>query len=419
MDLRAALRGGITHVAVNQIVPNPAERVPAEAHPTSAEAQPASNGLGIPPPAVPLYRRVGRRYLQSIRPLALPFLARLQGRVSLGVDASFSAQVLRQVLSEIQAINAKRQASNARLGTMADTIQMLHRTVEDLNLNVDKTRELSAVAVEYSSKLLQSRAVPLGDEVLARSPFGWLLLPSEDLPLVGAMLESGGSLEPGTAAVVRALLEPNDLAIDVGANIGALSLAMAHSVAPHGRVLAIEPTPRTAKLLRRTCALSGLEQIIQIEECAVGATDGTAMLAIGATCGHNSLLPLDKATDSIEVRVRPLDALLPSETRPALVKIDAEGFELEVWRGMERLLRETPDLAVIVEFGPSHLLRSGVTIEAWFETLTGPGFTPWEIDEATGTIRPLRSSGLQDVFSMNLLLLRDLPSRWPRLRIAT
>ena len=315
---------------------------------------------------------------------------------------------------------------------MADTIQMLHRTVEGLNLNVDKANinelrgashqydtRLSAVAVEYSSKMLQTRAVPLGDEVLARSPFGWLLLPSEDLPLVVAMLETGGSLEPGTAAVAQALLEPNDLAIDVGANVGALSLAMARSVAPHGHVLAIEPTPRTAKLLRRTCALAGLEQIIQIEECAVGAKDGTAMLAIGATCGHNSLLPLDKATDSIEVRVRPLDALLPSETRPALVKIDAEGFELEVWRGMERLLRETPDLAVIVEFGPSHLLRSGVTIEAWFETLTAPGFTPWEIDEASGTIRPLRSSGLQDVFSMNLLLLRDLPSRWPRLRIAT
>ena len=119
-------------------MPNPAERAPVEAQPTSAEAQPASNGLGISPRAVPLYRRVGRRWLQLIRPLALPFLARLQSRVSLGVDASFSAQVLRQVLSELQAINAERQASNARLETMADTIQMLHRTVEGLNLNVDK-----------------------------------------------------------------------------------------------------------------------------------------------------------------------------------------------------------------------------------------------------------------------------------------
>ena len=54
------------------------------------------------------------------------------------------------------------------------------------------------------------------------------------------MLETGGSLEPGTAAVVQALLEPNDLAIYVGAHVGTLAIAMARSVAPHGRVLAIQ-----------------------------------------------------------------------------------------------------------------------------------------------------------------------------------
>ncbi len=154
IDLRAALRGGITHVAVNQIVPNPAEPGPAHVHDPDkrapAEVQPASNGLGIPPRAVPLYRRLGRRYLQLIRPLALPFLTRLQGRVSLGFDASFSAQVLRQVLSEQQAINAEQQASNARLGTMADTIQMMERTVEGLNLNVDKLN-LSVDAEQQAS----------------------------------------------------------------------------------------------------------------------------------------------------------------------------------------------------------------------------------------------------------------------------
>jgi FkbM family methyltransferase len=296
---------------------------------------------------------------------------------------------------------------------------MLNREVDGLTLIVKKSQELSALAAEYSSKLLHARSIPLGEEVLARSPFGWLLLPSEDLRLIQAMLETGGLLEPGTVAVTQALLEPDDFAVDVGANVGTLAIAMARSVAPRGRVLAIEPTPRTAKLLQRTCMLTSLEQIIQLEECAVGAKDGTAKLAIGVTSHHNSLLPLDEATNSVEVRVRPLDALVPAGSRPVLVKIDAEGFELEVWRGMQRLLRETPHLAVIVEFGPSHLLRSAVTIEDWFAALTAPGFTPWEIDEASGTIRPLRSSGLQDVFSMNLLLLRDQPSRWPRLRLAT
>jgi FkbM family methyltransferase len=486
IDLRAALRGGIVYFAVNQHVTSPADLAespadlaespadlaespadlaesPADLAESPAdlaelalpEPRPASNG--ILPPNIPVYRRIGRRCLRLIRPLALPFVTRLQRQVSWGVEASLSAQVLRDVLSSQQAINAEQYSINAQIRTMSDALEALKDTIvqtrdlaspirtmsdtlealkdtvaqtrdlalptggllEGLTQSVDKTRELSAAAVEYSSTLLQARAVPLGDEVLARSPFGWLLLPSEDLPLIVHMLETRGSPEPGTVAVAQAILEPNDLAIDVGANVGSLAVAMARSVAPHGRVLAIEPTPRTAKLLRRTCAILGLEQIIQVEECAVGAKDGTAKLAIGVTSGHNSLLPLDEATNSVEVLVRPLDALVSSGSRPALVKIDAEGFELEVWRGMERLVRDTPNLAVIVEFGPSHLLRSGVTIETWFELLMAPGFTPWEIDEVSGTIRPLRSSGLQDVFSINLLLLRDSPSRWPRLRIAT
>ena len=258
----------------------------------------------------------------------------------------------------------------------------------------------------------------LGDEVLARSPFGWLLLPAEDLRLVAAMLETGGVLEPGTVAVLQALLEPGNFAVDVGAHVGTLTLAMARSVGPTGHVLAIEPTPRSAALLRRTSVLASLDPVIKVEECAAGGAEGRANLAIGVTSGHNSLMPLSEATNSIEVRVRALDALLPAGPRPVLVKIDAEGAELEVWRGMKRLLDEAPDLAVIVEFGPSHLARSGVTIESWLKALTAPGFTPWEIDETTKSIRPLRSSGLAEIFSMNLLLLRRDPSRWSRLRLA-
>jgi hypothetical protein len=158
--------------------------------------------------------------------------------------------------------------------------------------------------------------------------------------------------------------------------------------------------------------------MVRIEECAAGAKDEKAVLSIGATSGHNSLLTLGKTTSTVEVEVRPLDAMLSGEPVPALVKIDAEGFELEVWRGMASFVREAPNLSVIVEFGPSHLQRSGVTIEAWLAALTAPGFVPWEIDEASGTIRPLRSHGLGDIVSMNVLFLRQPPSHWPRLRVA-
>jgi FkbM family methyltransferase len=356
------------------------------------------------------------RQLRDSAPLVDELLSEQRGG-NARLETMATTMHLAQQAIETRDRLAEQRANDARLET-AHSIQALKGTLDNLNSGIDKTKELSAIVAEYASKLLQARALPLGDEVLARSPFGWLLLPAEDISLVEAMLETGGSLEPGTTAVVQALLEPGDTAVDVGANVGVLALVMARSVASEGRVLAVEPTPRTAGLLRRTCAVAGLEKIIRIEECAAGAKDGVGLLSIGATSGHNSLLPLEKTTGGVEVRLRPIDALLPSGDTPALIKIDVEGSELDVWRGMERLLRETPGVAVIIEFAPGHVRRSGVTIEAWFDTLTAPGFVPWEIDEAMGTIRPLRSSGLEDISSMNLLLLRNPPTRWPRLRVA-
>jgi hypothetical protein len=85
---------------------------------------------------------------------------------------------------------------------------------------------------------------------------------------------------------------------------------------------------------------------------------------------------------------------------------------------MARVVTEATGLSVIVEFGRSHLARAGITPEAWLATFSRDGFTPWEINEGDGTIRPLRSAGLDEVPSLNLLLLRYPPERWPNLKIA-
>jgi FkbM family methyltransferase len=353
VELLAALRGGITLAAVKQVVPGsgPAEIRSAEIAPYAAQ----SDGLT-------LYRRVGRCCLRLIRPLVMPFVVRLQRRISIGVDESRSAQLLRELL-------ARQDEVNARLERMATDVQSLQS------------------------------------------------MPPSDLSMVEMVLEAGGWLKPGTTTVVQALLEPNDFAVDIGANVGALTLAMARSVAPAGRVLAIEPTPRTVALLKQASAMAGLDRIIRVEECAAGKADGKALLSVGDTSRRNSLVPLERA-GGIEVQVRSLDEILPGGELPALVKIDVEGFELEVWRGMERILREAPNLAVIVDLDPDRVRRSDMTIAAWLAILTAPGFTPWEINETSGTIRPLRPSGLQDAGTMNLLLLQHPPSRWPRLRVA-
>lgn len=82
--------------------------------------------------------------------------------------------------------------------------------------------------------------------------------------------------------------------------------------------------------------------------------------------GHSSLYALpeeDGVGRDITIEVTRLDDIIGPDQRLDVVKIDVEGAELDVLAGMDRLVQENPDLAIVAEYGPSHLERVGVTPE--------------------------------------------------------
>lgn len=171
----------------------------------------------------------------------------------------------------------------------------------------------------------------------------------------------------------------------------------------------LEPVPRLADLLRRTMVLNHIDWV-EVHECAAGDAEGTARFALSAQTRHSSLFPTGDTVREIDVRVRPLDALIPPRTRINVVKIDVEGAELQIWRGMGRIVADNPGAAILLEFGPSHLQRVSTSIADWFAEITAAGHTPWEIDEETGRLRPLRTAEIDEMFSFNVLLLRGAPA---------
>jgi FkbM family methyltransferase len=124
-------------------------------------------------------------------------------------------------------------------------------------------------------------------------------------------------------------LRPGDLFIDVGANVGTYSVLCASVGA---QVIAIEPAPDTAALLRENNELNG--GTIEIIEAAVGSEAGTARF----TMGQDTVNQLD--TDGTEmVTVVTLDSLIGDRT-VAGVKMDIEGGELDALSGATSALRE-------------------------------------------------------------------------------
>lgn len=321
-------------------------------------------------------------------------------------------EIVRQLATE-----HRFDAVDARFDEISGGFGPIHRRFDAVDESLNAICRQARASIDLMGHALRRRVIPLSHEVLCRTSFGWLLADGEDLPLIAAMAEAGDALEPGTSQVIQNILGEGDAALDVGAHIGTLTLVMAAKVGRQGRVMAFEPTPRTAELLRKSVQLHDLDQVITVVETAVGAANGTGRLHLGLTSGHNSLLPIPEGEGSVDVPVAPLDALVPETVVPRLVKIDVEGNEMDVLRGMEGILARAPMVALIVEFGPSHLRRSGIASADWLDAFVRHGFTPWMIDETDGSISAARLSAIESMDSINLLMLPDEPGRWPLLRV--
>ena len=288
--------------------------------------------------------------------------------------------------------------------------------MERLSSGQAEDLQLSALLLSRTDYFLHRITIPLGRDIVIRTPEGLLLLPSEDPVLVTAVWESGGRLEPGTIKVCTAILREGDHTIDVGASVGITVLSTVRQVGATGRVIALEPGSRARGLLRQTLALNFLSERVLLYSYAAGEAPGTGHLNLGQVLGHSSLLAFPGAEKYEEVEIRTIDTLVPRGVAIRLAKLDVEGFEPQAWRGMQRVIAENPGLVALVEFRPEHLQRAGLSIEDWLTEFRAPGFTPYEVDETTGNLRQLRPvAELASVHSLKLLLLRQPPTAFPEL----
>ncbi len=167
--------------------------------------------------------------------------------------------------------------------------------------------------------------------------------------------------EPLTTKVFASLLKTGDVVVDVGANIGHYTLLAAAAVGTYGRVHAIECSQETLKVLTDNVQRNQLSNV-EIHPVAASSTRGTLELnvtAIGLSWFNpHSQWPTVKGCGStVCVPAVPLDDIISSPIQ--VVKIDAEGMDLDVLKGMNRLLTENQEASVIVEWAPPLLVEIG------------------------------------------------------------
>jgi FkbM family methyltransferase len=189
--------------------------------------------------------------------------------------------------------------------------------------------------------------------------------------------------------LVKSLVKPGDLVLDIGANIGLYTRWLSEWVGGNGQVVSIEPVPETFSFLEHNLAQLALNNTLALE-CAISDSDRQAVMEIPeySTGGQNYYQArivaerIGHGLQSFFVETRSLDSLIDEVGRyPTFIKCDVEGHELECIRGATRIISEgRPSWLIEVSGDPTEKgSRAGIV----FSLLEAAGYSAFRFDGTT------------------------------------
>lgn len=184
-----------------------------------------------------------------------------------------------------------------------------------------------------------------GMNLLLECRHGRMLFNRHDI-YVGRSLLTYGEFSELESVVLRQLVQSGDVVVEIGANIGAHTVALAKAAGPSGQVIAVEPQRIVHQLL---CANVALNDLVNVRclHAAAGAAPGEIRVPHIDYARDNNFggLALGAYRDGEAVPVVTLDGLALSKVR--VLKIDVEGMEIEVLRGaLQTIRRDGPAIYI-------------------------------------------------------------------------
>lgn len=197
-----------------------------------------------------------------------------------------------------------------------------------------------------------------------------------------------GVYEPYETSLFQQASKPGLTALDIGANIGYYTLIMAKGIGPKGRIYAFEPDRENLSTLQENLGLNGYEKNVQVEQLAISDQAGALQLYVAEDNLGDHRAYETPGRKAVTVPTLSIDAYLKGQTVD-LIKIDVQGAEGPVLKGMRKTIGKSKHLTVFTEFWPNGMRAAGFEPREAWDVLEGGGFKIENIRERERRLEPI------------------------------
>ena len=185
------------------------------------------------------------------------------------------------------------------------------------------------------------------------------------------------------------LAKDSKVFLDVGASRGVYS-ALFKKINPYGNVHSFEGSKESCTAIKGLCIKNKIYKQIAINECMVGKQDGIGSFSL-ENCGYVQIV----SNSTLKKVDRPLISLdsycEKSNLTPDLLKIDVEGYELEVLQGAKQILKKYSP-KILLEIHLSYLDQRSIYPKKVLDILTSLGYNLFDIDKKPTSLSSVNSS---------------------------
>lgn len=224
------------------------------------------------------------------------------------------------------------------------------------------------------------------DHVVSKLENGMQIIINKHDRCVCRFIRVTGHWDVNELKVVNKIVQPGFTVVEVGGNFGCYALTMAGLVGEKGKIHTFEANPRVSKYLEESVKLNNLQNVITVHHKAASNKSYNGMMVYGiANIGGGYILDNTEAakkvcetSDCVPIQAITLDSIFANE-KVDMLKIDAEGAEPWIIEGASQMLKNNPNIILMMEWIASHMQRNGVDLKKFVAKLSECGFKFWAV----------------------------------------